>query len=153
MAVSFITRFLIRVLGYAYPAYNCYKTLEQNAARMEHLRFWCQYWILLAVLRVADSAVSWLPMYGEAKLAFVVYLWHPKTMGATLLYDGYLRPFLARHEADIDRALLELKARVRDATASRLQAAVSLARTWAVEVVRRFSSQAPAAGGPAGQAL
>ncbi|GJM99362.1 hypothetical protein PR202_ga16455 [Eleusine coracana subsp. coracana] len=71
------------VLGYAYPAYDCYKTLEGNSPRMERLRFWCQYWILLAFLtaleRVADPTISWLPMYGEAKLAFVVYLWHPNT--------------------------------------------------------------------------
>jgi receptor expression-enhancing protein 1/2/3/4 len=31
-------------LGYAYPAYGCYKTLELNAPQMERLRFWCQYW-------------------------------------------------------------------------------------------------------------
>jgi len=32
------------VLGYAYPAYDCYKTLELNTPQMEQLRFWCQYW-------------------------------------------------------------------------------------------------------------
>jgi hypothetical protein len=34
---------------------------------------------LTVVERFADGAVSWLPMYGEAKLALVVYLWHPST--------------------------------------------------------------------------
>lgn len=41
--------------------------------------------------------------------------------GARRVYDDYLRPFLAAHEADIDRGLLELRARAKDATASHLQ--------------------------------
>jgi receptor expression-enhancing protein 1/2/3/4 len=32
------------VLGYAYPAYDCYKTVELNRPEVEQLRFWCQYW-------------------------------------------------------------------------------------------------------------
>ncbi|RCV12668.1 hypothetical protein SEVIR_2G298200v4 [Setaria viridis] len=155
MAVSFITRLLTLALGYAYPAYDCYKTLELNTPQMEQLRFWCQYWILLAFLtafeRFADCAVSWLPMYGEAKLALVVYLWHPNTMGAGRVYGDYLRPFLAAHEADIDRGLLELRARAADATASHLQAAVSLGRAFLFEVVRRVSSRLQATRSPAGQ--
>ncbi|KAL6601685.1 hypothetical protein ACP70R_044905 [Stipagrostis hirtigluma subsp. patula] len=154
MAVSFITRLLTLALGYAYPAYDCYKTLERNVPQMEHLRFWCQYWILLAFLtafeRVADSAVSWLPMYGEAKLALVVYLWHPKTMGAMHVYDGYLRPYLAAHEADIDAGLLELRTRAKDATAAHLHTAEAFAQTWFVEIARRVSTKMQDAGDPAG---
>uniref|UniRef100_A0A453N0H0 HVA22-like protein n=1 Tax=Aegilops tauschii subsp. strangulata TaxID=200361 RepID=A0A453N0H0_AEGTS len=60
---SFITRALILVLGYAYPAYDCYKTVELNRPEIEQLRFWCQYWILLAMLtvfeRVGDNFISW----------------------------------------------------------------------------------------------
>ncbi|XP_062199894.1 putative HVA22-like protein g [Phragmites australis] len=155
MVVSFITRLLTLALGYAYPAYDCYKTLELNKPQMEQLRFWCKYWILLAFLtaleRVTDCTVSWLPMYGEVKLALVVYLWHPRTTGARHVYDGYLRPFLATHEADIDRGLLELRARATDATASHLQTAVALGRTWFVEVVRRASSQLQTSRGRAEQ--
>ncbi|TVU05386.1 hypothetical protein EJB05_48546, partial [Eragrostis curvula] len=87
MWVSFITRILILVLGYAaYPAYDCYKALGLDDLQMEQLRFWCQYWILLAFMTasgtVTDCALSWLPMYGEAKLALLVYLWHPNTMAS-----------------------------------------------------------------------
>jgi receptor expression-enhancing protein 1/2/3/4 len=60
--------------------------------------------------------------------------------GAGHAYDVYLRPFLATHEADIDRGVLEMRARAK----SHLQAAVSLARTRVVEVVRRVSSQVEA---------
>nr|CAB3454054.1 unnamed protein product [Digitaria exilis] len=143
MAVSFITRLLTLALGYAYPAYECYKTLERNAPEMEQLRFWCRYWILLAFLttfeRLADCTVSWLPMYGEAKLALV---------GAGRVYDDYLRPFLAAHETDIDRGLLELRAKATDATASHLQAAVALGRACLFEAFRLVSSRLQATRSP-----
>ena len=35
-------------------------------------------------------------MYYEAKVLFVLYLWHPKTQGAAYLYSSMLQPFLAR---------------------------------------------------------
>ncbi|GJU23895.1 retrovirus-related pol polyprotein from transposon RE1 [Tanacetum coccineum] len=34
------------VFGYAYPAYECFKSVEKNKPDIEQLRFWCQYWIL-----------------------------------------------------------------------------------------------------------
>ncbi|KAF0924414.1 hypothetical protein E2562_010081 [Oryza meyeriana var. granulata] len=155
MAVSFITRVLTLILGYAYPAYDCYKTLELNKPQIDRLRFWCQYWILLAFLttleRITDFTVSWLPMYGEAKLALVLYLWYPKTRGAKHVYDSYLRPLLARHEADIDRGLLELRARAKDSTASHLRAAVAFGRARFVDVAGRVSSQLQSATGGSGR--
>ncbi|KAL5200951.1 hypothetical protein ABZP36_035305 [Zizania latifolia] len=85
-------------------------------------------------------------MYGEAKLALVLYLWHPKTRGATHVYDSYLQPLLATHEADIDRGLLELRAWAKDAMASHLQAAVAFGRACFVQVAGRVSSQLQPAG-------
>jgi hypothetical protein len=41
------------------------------------------YRILLAFLTALEGFAEWaLPWYGEAKLALVVYLWHPKTMAS-----------------------------------------------------------------------
>lgn len=135
MAVSFITGLPMLALGYAYPAYDCYKTLKLNNPQIEQLRFCCQYWILLAFLtvfeRITDCTASWLPMYGLAKLVLVVYLWYPKTRGAKHVYDIYLQPLLARHEEDIDRILLKLAEchRAKDVTASHLKVAVTFGQT------------------------
>lgn len=38
---SFVYRL---ILGYAYPAYECFKTVELNKPDIEQLLFWCQYW-------------------------------------------------------------------------------------------------------------
>ncbi|XP_028784905.1 putative HVA22-like protein g [Neltuma alba] len=121
MLGDFLTRILILLLGYAYPGFECYKTVEKNRVQIEELRFWCQYWIIVAIVtvleRFTDIFVGWLPLYGEMKVAFFVYLWYPKTKGTGFVYQTVLRPVVARHENEIDRQLMELKARGRDLVA------------------------------------
>ncbi|KAK6139866.1 hypothetical protein DH2020_026380 [Rehmannia glutinosa] len=115
MIGEFITSCLILVLGYAYPAFQCFKTIEKNRVEIPELRFWCQYWIIVAVItileRIGDVFVSWLPMYGEMKLALFIYLWYPKTKGTGFVYDTLLRPYVSKHETDIDRSLFEFRDR------------------------------------------
>ncbi|KAK4419440.1 HVA22-like protein j [Sesamum alatum] len=103
------------VLGYAYPAFQCFKTVEKNRVEIPELRFWCQYWIIVAVItileKIGDVFISWLPMYGEMKLALFIYLWYPKTKGTGYVYDTLLRPYVSKHEMDIDRSLIEFRER------------------------------------------
>ncbi|XP_006348489.1 putative HVA22-like protein g [Solanum tuberosum] len=118
MLGELITSSLVLVLGYAYPAFECYKTIEKNRVEIEELRFWCQYWIIVALLRIFESIgdvfMTWLPMYSEAKLALIIYLWYPKTKGTGYIYDTLLKPYVSRHEPDIDRGFLEFRTRAFD---------------------------------------
>ncbi|KAL5710454.1 hypothetical protein ACHQM5_021013 [Ranunculus cassubicifolius] len=113
MLGDFITSLLIVVVGYVYPAFECYKAVEKNRVEVEHLRFWCKYWIIMAALtvidRFGDIFVSWLPMYGEMKLAFIIYCWSPKTMGTSHVYEAYLKPLIAMYELDIDQNMVEFR--------------------------------------------
>ncbi|KAI6701120.1 hypothetical protein NL676_015444 [Syzygium grande] len=117
------------IFGYAYPAYNCFKTIENNEPETQQLLFWCQYWILVAFLsvceRLGDAFISWLPLYGEAKFAFFVYLWHPQTKGTQYIYRCFFRPYLATHEKVIDRSLLELRVMAGDSAVLMWQKAMS----------------------------
>ncbi|KAJ6804383.1 HVA22-like protein i [Iris pallida] len=148
MIGSFLTRGLALVLGYAYPAYECFKTVELNKPEIEQLRFWCQYWILVAALtvfeRVGDSFVSWIPMYGEAKLAFFVYLWYPKTRGTAYVYETFFQPYVAKHETEIDRNLLELRTRAGDMLILYWQKAASYGQTRVFEILQYVASQSQA---------
>ncbi|KQJ92993.1 putative HVA22-like protein g [Brachypodium distachyon] len=145
MVGSFITRALILVLGYAYPAYDCYKAVELNRPEIEQLRFWCQYWILLAMLtvfeRVGDNFVSWLPMYSEAKLAFIVYLWYPKTQGTAYVYESFFKPYIAKHESEIDRNLLELRTRAGDMAVFYFHKVADYSQTRFYEILQYVASQ------------
>ncbi|KAL4280658.1 hypothetical protein GQ457_03G038210 [Hibiscus cannabinus] len=145
MIGSFLSRGLVMVLGYAYPAYECYKTVEMNKPDVEQLRFWCQYWILVAVLtvseRIGDAFVSWVPMYSEAKLAFFIYLWYPKTRGTFYVYDSFFRPYVAKHENEIDHNLSELRTRAGDMAVLYWQRAASYGQTRFFEILQYVASQ------------
>ncbi|RZC05435.1 HVA22-like protein i isoform D [Glycine soja] len=155
MIGSFITRALVMVFGYAFPAYECYKAVEKNRPEIEQLRFWCQYWILVAVLsvceRIADAFISWVPMYSEAKLAFVIYLWYPKTKGTTYVYDSFFRPYVAKHETEIDRNLLELRTRAGDIAVLYWQKAASYGQTRIFEILQYVAAQSTPSPRPAQQ--
>lgn len=133
------------IFGYVYPAYDCYKTVELDRPEIEQLRFWCQYWILVAILsvleRIGDTFISWFPMYSEAKLAFYIYLWYSKTKGTTYIYQNFLQPFIAKHETEIDRSLLEFKTRGGDVMAQFWQKAAKYGQTRFSEIMQYLASQ------------
>lgn len=133
------------VFGYAYPAYECFKSVEKNKPDIEQLRFWCQYWILVAVLtvceRIGDTFISWVPMYSEAKLAFYVYLWYPKTKGTAYVYDSFFRPYISKHETDIDRNLAELRTMAGDVAVLYWQRAANYIQTRTFDILQYIASQ------------
>lgn len=143
MIGALITRGLTMILGYAYPAYECYKTVETSQQEIEQLHYWCQYWILVAILtileRIGDSFISWFPFYSEAKLAFFVYLWHPKTKGAKHMYDSFFRPYVSKHEPHIDRSLSELKLKASDTAFIYFQRAASYFQTTLFDIFSKFA--------------
>ncbi|KAL3639074.1 hypothetical protein CASFOL_016981 [Castilleja foliolosa] len=147
MIGSLITRVLMLIFGYVYPAYECFKSVEMNKPDIDQLRFWCQYWILVAGLtvgeRIGDTFIGWVPMYGEAKLAFFIYLWFPKTKGTTYVYDSFFRPYVAKHEPEIDRNLLELRTRAGDMVILYWQRALSYGQTRIFEILQYIALQAP----------
>ncbi|KAI4324240.1 hypothetical protein L6164_023794 [Bauhinia variegata] len=155
MIGSFLTRALVMVFGYAYPAYECYKTVEKNKPEIEQLRFWCQYWILVALLtvceRIGDAFISWVPMYSEAKLAFFIYLWYPKTKGTTYVYDSFFRPYISKHETEIDRNLLELRTRAGDTAVLYWQRAASYGQTRIYDILQYVAAQSTPSSRPTQQ--
>ncbi|KAG0459644.1 hypothetical protein HPP92_022772 [Vanilla planifolia] len=118
MLGEFVTRVLSLVLGYAYPAFECFKLMEERKIEEEQLLFWCQYWVIVAIVtifeRFFDVFVSWLPFYGETKLALFIYLWHPKTRGTRWVYEAFLRPMVTQHEPAIEQRLQGYRARAGD---------------------------------------
>ncbi|KGN43220.1 putative HVA22-like protein g isoform X2 [Cucumis sativus] len=129
--------------GYVYPAYECFKTVERRPLEIFQLLFWCHYWIIVALLtvfeRVGDPLISWLPLYNEAKLAFFIYLWHPKTKGATYMFDVVLQPFISKHEAKIDRCLVELRLKTADIAALFWHKTTSCSQTTLLDLLRNVS--------------
>lgn len=114
MSVEFLTKALTALFGYAMPALECFKAIEQRPGRTDHLRFWCQYWIILVILVIFDDIAgvltSKIPMYSELRLAFLVYLWYPQTRGTDIVYDTFLRPLVMQYQPNIEERLRYLRA-------------------------------------------
>ncbi|KAI9181523.1 hypothetical protein LWI28_015860 [Acer negundo] len=138
--------------GYAYPVYQCFKAVEKmkNKPETEPLLFWCHYWILVAMFsvgeRLGDTFISWLPMYNEAKLAFMIYLWYPKTKGTTYVYNSWVRPFFEKHETEIDRTLLEMNVKANEIGFLVWQKAEGYGQTRFFEIMKYFSSRSLSSG-------
>ncbi|CAK7346223.1 unnamed protein product [Dovyalis caffra] len=91
--------------------------------------------------RKTPAPIFPVPMYSEAKLAFYIYLWYPKTKGTTYVYDSFFRPYVAKHESDIDRSLLELRTRAGDMAVVYWQRAASYGQTRVFDILQYIAAQ------------
>ncbi|KAI3762107.1 hypothetical protein L1987_52530 [Smallanthus sonchifolius] len=136
-----LNRLLVLLLAYLYPAYECFKSIEKNKPDVDQLRFW----IIIAAMTVwdpfGDALISWLPMYSEIKLVICVYLWYPKTQGTKYIYGSFLKPFISKHEPEIDRSLSELKTRAGDSATLYFQRVLAYAQTRAFDILQIVMSQ------------
>ncbi|XP_016973902.1 receptor expression-enhancing protein 2 [Drosophila rhopaloa] len=103
---SCLSRFLFFVYGTLGPAWHTYKTLNSGD---EEFLAWAKYWIVYAFLVtaevLADTFLSWLPLYMPTK--FLLVLWIVLTApGANVwIFDAILRPVLAKRQEQIDHFL------------------------------------------------
>eukprot|EP00753_Platysulcus_tardus_P008905 PLAT1693.1.p1 GENE.PLAT1693.1~~PLAT1693.1.p1 ORF type:complete len:195 (+),score=98.85 PLAT1693.1:56-640(+) len=142
-----VSRTIGNVLGYAYPAYASFKAVQGGDEETQH--HWLTYWVVMGLFTVlemvCDVAVSWLPLYWELKIAFVIWLALPHWKGATRIYDRFLAPNLQRYEGDIDSARSSLKTKL-DALLSRGMAVImGKARTLVVDSLLGKSADAASA--------
>lgn len=123
----------------------------------------------LSLLILSPFLLSRVPMYSEAKLAFFIYLWYPKTrvcvsfdwsrkntdvflylhesflslivQGTTYVYESFFRPYLSHHERDIDHSLLELRTRAGDMAVIYWQRVASYGQTRIFEILQYVAAQ------------
>ncbi|XP_071738184.1 HVA22-like protein k [Rutidosis leptorrhynchoides] len=91
-------------VGVVLPVYSTYKAIESKN-RIDQQK-WLVYWAAYGTFSVAemftDKLISWVPLYYHVKFAFLVWLQLPTTNGAKLIYMSHLRPFLLKHQANLD---------------------------------------------------
>lgn len=136
MVFVLVSRVVQNLVGYLWPAYLCYKSVE--ARQPDSIRDWCIYWFMLSLFtiveKVVDAFLFWMPMYYPAKVMFVIYLWHPRTLGAKTLYGKAVRPALNAHEAQIDEAVEEARAWVTQHVLSNKNRVMKYVETAAIEL-------------------
>jgi hypothetical protein len=59
---------------------------------------WLSYWVCYAVFSFLETALwpllRWVPLYGAARVAALLWLAAPQFKGATLVYRAYARPLI-----------------------------------------------------------
>lgn len=105
-------------VGFLYPAYMSFKAVETKGNKDDD-RLWLTYWVVFGFVHVFDDflgrILSFLPLYNVLKIAFYIWLFHPKTKGALSFYNKVLKGLLSKYETDIDDGLQKLKDKVDEA--------------------------------------
>ena len=87
-------------VGIIYPAYKSLLALE-STADPEDDKMWLTYWVCFALFYMFDQLMGKfclkriIPFYFFLKIGFLVFLMHPRTKGALLIYSHILQPFLS----------------------------------------------------------
>merc|ERR1712017_1475 len=97
---------LCNFVGFVYPAYASFKSLESQNTNDD--RLWLTYWVVYSCFCLIEGFLEyvlfWVPFYYPIKLAFLCYLFLPQTKGAVQLYEKFLRPALKPYVTLIDGA-------------------------------------------------
>ena len=83
------------VVAILYPGYETLRALEAGKNETEWLTYWTIFGIFSLVEDLFYYILSAIPLYSIFRLAFFVYLLHPRTQGANVIYDQAIRPVVA----------------------------------------------------------
>ncbi len=112
---SSLLQFLI---GFLYPAYMSFKAIE-STRDSEDDKLWLTYWVVFSFLYVFDgiisSVLSIIPFVSLLKIPFIIWLFHPKTKGALLIYNKVVRDLLRKYEGQIDSGIAKAQKVINEA--------------------------------------
>lgn len=81
--------------------------------------------------------VSYLPR----SCTLLVISFSQSSQGTSYVYDSFFRPYIAKHETDIDRNLIELRTRAGDYAILYWQRAASYGQTRVLDILQYIASQ------------
>lgn len=106
MLTSALAYYASWIFGMVFPIYASFKAIESKDPTddVQWLTYWAVYATINALEIFLSPVVAWIPFYYEVKCLFVMWLISPQSKGAAQLYKQQLRPFLYKHEKQIDVA-------------------------------------------------
>ncbi|KAI7756227.1 hypothetical protein M8C21_020592, partial [Ambrosia artemisiifolia] len=96
---------LIAGFGFLNNVDSRFKCAQRGWSEVASLPTWFQYCPKNSMNRATKVAfiLGRFPLYHHMKFAFLVWLQLPTTNGAKLIYMNHLRPFLLKHQANLDQ--------------------------------------------------
>merc|ERR1711935_556475 len=86
------------LVGFIYPAYMSFKALEGGKSIDGDATQWMTYWIIFCSMNLMEDTFPFLPrsvsFFYTIKVFAVIWLYHPKTTGAQVIYSSGVRPYL-----------------------------------------------------------
>ena len=86
---SYGAMFITTMTGFLYPTYGSFKALKSKKEELQQQ--WLTYWVVYSVTQISLPVISFLPYHYYLTIVFYLWLMHPKTKGAKVIYDGGLR--------------------------------------------------------------
>ena len=90
------------LLGFVYPAYMSFQSMEASKGGVsEGATQWLTYWVVFSFITVLESVIPslgrWIPMYYYNKAFLIVWLYHPQSSGAEIVYNQVVRKHILPH--------------------------------------------------------
>jgi len=96
--------YITNIIGVAYPAFMSFLALESEG--LDDDKQWLTYWVCFGAFNIVDQfagiILSFIPFYFFLKLGFLVYLFHPSTLGATQVFNNVILPRMKEYQHHID---------------------------------------------------
>ena len=81
------------LIAVAYPAFMTFLSLESPDEDDD--KQWLTYWVVFGLFSIVDQfagfILHFIPFYYFIKMSFLIWLFHPSTQGATMVYNNYIR--------------------------------------------------------------
>lgn len=92
------------LVGVAYPAFMSFLALESKGEQDD--KQWLTYWVVFGFFNIVDYfshvVLSVIPFYFCLKLLFLLWLMHPSSQGAIMLYDEFILPYVKQYSDHIE---------------------------------------------------
>jgi len=96
--------YITNIIGVAYPAFMSFMALESEG--LDDDKQWLTYWVCFGFFNIVDQfagiILSFIPFYFFLKCGFLVYLFHPSSLGATTVYNSIILPRMKEYQHHID---------------------------------------------------
>ena len=110
--VGVCPRFFVGLLGFLYPSYQSLQAAGKGDR--DSLKQWLSYWILFTILEINDCLLTmifsyFLPFFYPIKALLLIWLFYPKSKGASLIYEKALRKAYAAIKEMRDDTVVDTK--------------------------------------------
>ena len=111
--LGFGSTYITTILGVAYPAFMSFNALETEGTDDDTQ--WLTYWVCFGCFNIIDQfagiILQFNPFYYFLKLGALVYLFHPKSMGASNVYHTFIEPYFDEYEKAINDTMAQAKSK------------------------------------------